>query len=89
LCFGMGMTLREGNREYFYEKLDKHFPGLRQRYEKKYGDSYGLTSDNNNELMAILAEVCAANNIICDIEKIFAFMGTLEEKDNLKQGELF
>jgi len=89
LCFGMGMTLREGNREYFYEKLDKHFPGLRQRYEKKYGDSYGLTSDNNNELMAILHEVCAANNIICDIEEIFAFMGTLEEKAGLKQGELF
>ena len=26
ICFGMGMTLREGNREYFYSKLDEHFP---------------------------------------------------------------
>ena len=28
--FGMGLTLREGNREYFYTKLDRYFPGLKQ-----------------------------------------------------------
>ena len=89
LCFGMGMTLREGNREYFYEKLDKHFPGLRQRYEKKYGNNYIISSDNNKELMGILHEVCAAHNIICDNDKVFQFMGTLDEKDDWRQGELF
>ena len=29
MCFGMGVTMREVNREYFYEKLDKHFPGMK------------------------------------------------------------
>ena len=30
ICFGIGLTLREGDREYFYKKLDEHFPGLRE-----------------------------------------------------------
>lgn len=29
ICFGMGLTLRDGNREYFYQQLDRHFPGLK------------------------------------------------------------
>ena len=40
ICFNIGLTLRAGNREYFYEKLDKHFPGLKEKYHKKYGYSY-------------------------------------------------
>ena len=32
ICFGMGVTLRDGNREYFYRQLDKSFPGLKEKY---------------------------------------------------------
>ncbi|MCL2319648.1 MAG: radical SAM protein [Treponema sp.] len=80
LCFGMGLTLREGDREYFYQKLDAHFPGLRSQYEKRYGNSYEVTSPNGRELMAYFLKVCAENNIVCDIGKLFEFMSTLEEK---------
>lgn len=31
--FGMGVTLREGSREYFYAALDKNFPGMRKKYQ--------------------------------------------------------
>ena len=89
LCFGMGMTLREGSREHFYEKLDKHFPGVKARYEKKYGNNYIIASDNNKELMAIFYEVCLANNIICNNDKVFEFMFSLDEKAGWEQGELF
>ena len=89
LCFGMGMTLREGSREYFYEKLDKHFPGLKAKYDKKYGNSYIISSDNDKQLMGIFHEVCVANNIICNTDKVFEFMGTLDEKADYRQGELF
>ena len=89
LCFGMGMTLREGSREHFYEKLDEHFPGLKAKYEKKYGNSYIITSDNNRELMGIFNEVCLANNIVCNNDKVFEFMFNLEEKAGWGQGELF
>lgn len=44
LCFNMGLTLREGNREYFYEKLDRHFPGMKQRYIRSFGNAYELNS---------------------------------------------
>jgi DNA repair photolyase len=54
LCFGIGLTLREGNREYFYQKLDQHFPGLKKIYQEKYRDSYEVISDHNNTLMQIL-----------------------------------
>ena len=89
LCFEMGMTLREGDREYYYEKLDQHFPGLRTRYEKKYGNSYIIKSDNSETLMAYFRAVCEKNNIVCDTGKLFEYMNTLDEKTGQGQLELF
>ena len=88
LCFDMGLTLREGNREYFYQMLDKYFPGLRGRYEKTYGDSYIIPSRDRRELMALFRETCAKNNIVYDTRKLFEYMGTLDEKDRGGQMEL-
>jgi DNA repair photolyase len=88
LCFGMGMTLREGDREYYYKMLDRHFPGLRGKYEKKYGNSYEISSDNSRELTAIFLETCREANIICNNDRIFEFLSTLEEKGGSAQAEL-
>lgn len=60
ICFGIGVTLREGDREYFYKKLDRHFPGLRDNYHRKYGYSYEVTSDNHSLLMKIFHNECKA-----------------------------
>lgn len=38
--FGMGLTLREGDREYYYAALDRHFPGMKEQYIKRYGNAY-------------------------------------------------
>jgi DNA repair photolyase len=89
LCFGMGVTQREGDREYFYEMLDKHFPGLREKYEKNYGNSYSIASGNSRDLMALFQDTCKKNNILCDTNKVFEFMYSFEEKNKNKQGELF
>ena len=92
LCFGMGMTLREGNREYFYTKLDEHFPGIKEKYEKKYGNKYALESDNSKRLFSLFRETCKKNNIIHDTAKVFEFMQTLnvnDKKRNTLQRELF
>jgi len=80
ICFGMGMTLREGNREYFYSKLDEHFPGLRQKYHRKYGYSYEVTSDNNNRLMKIFYDECRKHGIVCNNNEIFRYLYTYEVK---------
>ena len=89
ICFGMGLTLREGNREYFYKMLNRHFPGLRPKYEEKYGNSYVITSDNNTELMALFHKTCTKNNIVYGNDKLFEYMSSLEEKAGDRQMELF
>jgi DNA repair photolyase len=54
----MGMTLRAGNREYFYEKLDKHFPGIKEKYIKKYGERYNCTAPRVRRLWNIFTSEC-------------------------------
>ena len=80
ICFGMGVTLREGDREYFYEALDKHFPGLKQRYQRKYGNAYEVTSERNDELMKTFVDRCKGNGIVYDVNECFAFLHELPEK---------
>ena len=80
ICFNMGLTLREGNREYFYKELDKKFPGLKEKYIEKYGNSYEVISPKNYELMNYFYNECKKNNIETDYNKIFKYMNTLETK---------
>jgi DNA repair photolyase len=89
LCFNMGLTLREGDREYYYEKLDRHFPGLKNKYQDKYGYNYELLSDNNRELMKILNETCKQHNINCKVDELFAYMRSTGEAEAPAQLDLF
>lgn len=89
ICFGMGLTLREGNREYYYQKLDEHFPGLQKKYRDKYGDSYVVTSQNNKQLLSIFKEVCKKNQILYDVDKIFSYLREFDEKIKATQISLF
>jgi len=88
LCWGIGLTLREGDREYFYSKLDEHFPGLKTIYQKKYGNNYIVTSDNNDKLMPLFYETCKKNKIICDNDELFKYMRAFEQK-KIDQLDLF
>lgn len=80
ICFDMGVTLREGDREYFYEALDKYFPGMRRKYHERYGNAYEVPSENNKELMELLHNKCKENGIESSIDKCFKFMGEFPEK---------
>ncbi len=79
ICFDMGVTLREGNREYFYSKLEQHFPGLKETYINKYGNSYILSSPQNKHLMRIFHQVCEENGIMHNHEEIFNYLRTYED----------
>jgi hypothetical protein len=79
MCFGIGMTLREGNREFFYQKLDRSFPGLKEKYMKQYGNSYELRSHNHDSLIRLIYETCNQNDIIIEPEKVFHYLRTLDE----------
>jgi len=89
ICFGMGLTLREGNREYFYKNLDQHFPGLKEKYKRKYGYSYEITSDDNKELMKILYDECNENHIVCNNDKVFKYLHEFEDKEVGEQLSMF
>ena len=78
LCFGMGLTLREGNREYFYASLDRLFPGLKQEYIRRYGDSYIIDSPKAPELMERFHSRCARSGIEHDNDAIFAYLREYE-----------
>ncbi len=85
--FGMGLTLREGDREYYYAALDKHFPGLRQKYITTYGNAYEVPSPNSSALFALMRRVCKANNMMYKPDDCFSYMNEFPEK--FKQMSLF
>lgn len=89
LCFGIGMTLREGDREYYYQKLDEHFPGLKEKYRKKYGTAYSVMSDDNDRLMSLFRKKCKENGIVYDTNELFAYMHEFEDKSAADQFSLF
>jgi len=85
----LGLTLREGDREYYYAALDKHFPGMKEKVHKKYGYSYELISDKSKELMDIVYRVCMEHGIEYQTDKIFEYMREFPENKGYEQLTLF
>lgn len=65
-----GMTLRAGNREYFYQKLDENFPGLKEKYIRRYGNRYECPSPNAKKLWQVFTEECARYGILYEMKAI-------------------
>ena len=80
ICFGMGVTLRDGDREYFYKALDKHFPGVKNKYIRTYGNAYDIPSPNNEKLLEIFKEVCVKNGMMYQIKECFQYLHEFPEK---------
>ena len=78
--FDMGVTLRDGNREYFNKKLDEHFLGLKEKYIRMYGNSYQLSSPNSRQLNMIYKSECIKNGIMCDVNECFEYLNKYEDK---------
>lgn len=89
LCFNMGLTLREGSREYFYTQLDMHFPGLKGQYIREFGNDYEINSPKNTELMQLFHETCEKAGIMHDVRQIFQYLHEFEEKEEHMQMSLF
>lgn len=82
ICFGMGLTLREGNREYFYMQLDRLFPCLKEKYIRTYGNQYIIESPNSRSLMQLFHRRCEEAGIVHNNEQIFHYLHTFEEKED-------
>ncbi len=87
--FGIGLTLRDGSRQYFYEQLDKKFPGMKETYMRAYGDSYEVLSPNHDRLMKIFNTVCDEHGIIHDKEELFRYMREYKNKTLGTQMSIF
>lgn len=89
ILWNMGVTLREGDREYFYAALDRHFPGLKQKYQQTYGYAYEICSSRNEELMRIFRETCRAHGILYRPDDVFRYMREFPENRGYQQLSLF
>ena len=78
--FGMGLTLREGDRQYYYAALDRHFPGMKEQYIKQYGNAYELPSPNAKELMGLFQRICKEKGMLSTPDECFRFMHELPDK---------
>ena len=87
--FGMGVTLRDGDRQYFYRQLDRHFPGMKERYIRAFGDAYQCPSPNEKRLAAILREECVKRGVICQTEKAMAWLMEFEDRQAGEQLSFF
>lgn len=89
MTFGAGVTLRDGDRQYFYKKLDEHFPGVKERYMRTFGDAYEIPSPNRACLDRLVREECRRAGMVCNPEKLFAWLRAFEEKGTGEQLTLF
>ena len=81
VCFGFGVTLRDGNREYFYRCLDRLFPGVKERYIRKFGNGYICNSPNNGKLTDILKSVCERHGILWKTGEVFAYLQDFKTRE--------
>ena len=89
MTFGIGLTLREGDREYYYDKLDKYFPGLKYKYIKRYGNSYELPVPDEYRLNNLLINYCKENNMEYRPDKLFEYLNAFEDKIHGEEISLF
>ena len=89
LTFGIGLTLRDGDRQYYYKKLDQHFPGLKEKYRQTYGNAYELPVPNARELYDYFVRECKASGMEWNEDKLFAYMHAFEDKQAGEQLSLF
>lgn len=86
---GLGLTLRDGDRQYFYRQLDRHFPGLKQKYIRSYGNDYQIPIPNNAELMPLIYKTCEQNGIMTDTDEIFGYLHAFEDRFSGEQLSFF
>ena len=87
VLFNAGLTLRDGDREYYYRALDRHFPGLSAEYRKRYGNAYEVNSPDSEKLMHIFHSECEKHGVIHDPDACFRYIA--EIPDRQKQMSLF
>lgn len=80
-----GLTLRDNQKDYFYEKLDELFPGLKQTYIRTYHNNYVCNSVNAKHLYQVFASECHKYGLLCKMKDII----NAYKKQDFEQLSLF
>ena len=67
-----GVTLRDRQRAYFYNELDRRFPGVKQQYVRSFGEQYFAPARQMAQLTAVFQEACAQAGIARRIQPFTA-----------------
>lgn len=81
MSFGAGVTLRDGDRQYFYQKLDEHFPGMKERYIRNFGNAYEILSPDAPFLDRLTREECSKSGMLYGPDSVFAYLHAFEDKE--------
>lgn len=65
-----GMTTRQNQREHYLRALDVHFPGVREKHEKRYGTNYSCTSPRAKQLWELFCAECNARGLRYEMRSI-------------------
>lgn len=85
----MGMTLRENQRDYYFEQLDKSFKGLKEKYIKLYGNNYICTIPDSKRKYKIFTSECEKNGILYEMDDIIKAYKKENNDDKFEQVTLF
>ncbi len=64
-----GMSIRDRQRRYYYQQLDRHFPGLKEAYIRQFGGNYFAPASNAEKLYTLAAEACEHHGISLSMPK--------------------
>lgn len=80
LCDKIGIQLKNGSREWFYEHLERSFPEVAERYKEVFGTEQELISPENDRLMKLIRDECKKNGIVSDASRINTYLKGFEDK---------
>jgi DNA repair photolyase len=64
-----GMSLRDRQRDYYYEQLDRQFPGVRAQYERRFGLRYEAPANRARELSQLFNRLCVEHSIATCVKR--------------------
>ena len=68
--FGGGVTLRQNQRTYYFKKLDEHFPGLKSKYIRIYGNKYFCNILNMKDMYSFFKAECKKYGLLYEMHDI-------------------
>lgn len=88
ILFGAGLTLRDGDRQYYYSRLDEHFSGMKEQYMHEFGDAYELPCEESTAVISMVRDECRKHGMMMD-DDVFRYMHAFSDTPAPRQLERF